>query len=169
MAGMLDRFRDAQAHRAAGFETALRELEAGRKRSHWIWYVFPQLAGLGSSPMAVEYGVRDLDEATAYLRDPVLSDRLLAVTDVIATHVEREPRPRLADLLGSSIDARKVVSSLTLFGELARRLHETDPRDEYDRLATRAAVVLRAAHAEGLPECDFTQRVLRRVGEHRTG
>jgi uncharacterized protein (DUF1810 family) len=163
MAGALDRFTHAQADRAAGFETARRELEAGRKRSHWIWYVFPQLAGLGASPMAVEYGVRDLDEAAAYLREPVLRDRLLAVTEVVAAHVEREPRPRLADLLGSSIDARKVVSSLTLFGELARRLHETEPHAAYERLASRAGIVLRAARAESLPECDFTRNVLRRA------
>ena len=70
----LGRFKTAQANPRSGFTAALRELRAGQKRTHWIWSVFPQLAGLGASPMAVTYGLRDVDEATAYLQDPLLRE-----------------------------------------------------------------------------------------------
>ncbi len=72
----LDRFRKAHDASRAGFAVALRELHEGRKTSHWIWYVFPQLAGLGQSPTAVHYGLAGPDEAADYLRDPVLGERL---------------------------------------------------------------------------------------------
>ena len=72
----LDRFTRAQDG-ANCFVHAIGELNAGAKRSHWIWFVFPQLAGLGSSPMAEMYGLHGVDEATAYLRDRTLRDRLL--------------------------------------------------------------------------------------------
>ena len=68
----LDRFKRAQERTAGGIATALGELQAGRKQSHWIWYIFPQLEGLGSSPMAQRYAIRSLDEARAYLDHPVL-------------------------------------------------------------------------------------------------
>ncbi len=79
----LDRFKRAQEQPVDGFDTALSELQAGRKRSHWIWYIFPQLAGLGHSSMAVRYGLLGTAEAAAYLRDPVLRERLLAVTNAV--------------------------------------------------------------------------------------
>ena len=65
----LERFVTAQAN--GEFDTALAEMRAGRKRSHWIWHVFPQIAGLGSSHMSQTYAIRDRDEAVAYLRHPV--------------------------------------------------------------------------------------------------
>ena len=61
----LDRFKHAQEGRIDGFDSALAELKSGRKRSHWIWYVFPQLEGMGHSPMAVKYGLAGPDEAIA--------------------------------------------------------------------------------------------------------
>jgi uncharacterized protein (DUF1810 family) len=73
----LDRFRQAQDAPDAGYAGALRELRAGEKTSHWIWYVFPQLAGLGRSSTAVYYGLAGVEEAAAYLRDPVLGERLV--------------------------------------------------------------------------------------------
>jgi uncharacterized protein (DUF1810 family) len=83
----LDRFRTAQADSMAGFATALSELRAGRKTSHWIWYVFPQLAGLGRLPTARRFGLADVDEAAAYLRDPVLGTRLAESVAAVHAHV----------------------------------------------------------------------------------
>src|SRR5439155_21574319 len=71
----LERFHEAQASRSAGYDTALAEIRAGCKRSHWIWYIFPQIEGLGRSSTARAYALRDLGEACAYLRDPILRAR----------------------------------------------------------------------------------------------
>ena len=71
----LERFHEAQASRSAGYNTALAEIRAGGKRSHWIWYIFPQIEGLGHSSTARAYAIRDLGEACAYLRDPTLRAR----------------------------------------------------------------------------------------------
>jgi uncharacterized protein (DUF1810 family) len=150
----LDRFKQAQDG-PSGFATALAELEAGRKRSHWIWYVFPQLAGLGQSSAAILYGLQGADEAAAYLRDRVLRDRLLRVTDAVLAQLQRDPAPALVDLMGSEIDAMKLVSSMTLFREVARRIDDRD-------IATRADAILRAARTEGCRECEFTLRELAR-------
>jgi uncharacterized protein (DUF1810 family) len=161
----LDRFKTAQDDPGSGFAAALEELRAGRKRSHWIWYVFPQLAGLGWSPMAVTYGLRDVDEAVAYLRDPLLRERLIAVTRAVAD--KTADAVPLADLMGSEIDARKLVSSMTLFGTLARRLSATDPNDDYATLATDADAILRAATRDGMPACGFTGERLRQTTSRR--
>ena len=72
----LDRFLQAQSYQ---YETALKEIQNGRKQSHWMWYIFPQLRGLGQSSMAWEYGIADLEEAKAYLAHPILGARLLEV------------------------------------------------------------------------------------------
>lgn len=103
----LSRFLEAQAR---NFGDALGELEAGRKRSHWMWYVFPQLAGLGLSPTALFYGIGSLDEARAYLAHPVLGPRLLATTRAVLSH----PGRTLAAIFGSP-DDMKFRSSMTLF------------------------------------------------------
>jgi uncharacterized protein (DUF1810 family) len=153
----LGRFTRAQD--GGGGSTALAELEAGRKRTHWIWYIFPQLAGLGRSPAAVEYGLRGVDEASAYLRDPVLRDRLLAVTNAVLTHLRRQPAPALSDLMGSEIDVLKLVSSMTLFREIATRVNDGE-------VAGLATAVLLAARLQGYEECGFTMRQLDAV-HHR--
>jgi uncharacterized protein (DUF1810 family) len=150
----LDRFTRAQDG-ASGFATALAELEAGRKRSHWIWYVFPQLAGLGQSSAAILYGLQGVEEATAYLRDRVLRDRLLRVTDAVLAQLQRELAPALTDVMGSEVDALKLISSMTLFREVARRIDDRD-------IATRAEAILRAARNQGHRECEFTLRELAR-------
>jgi uncharacterized protein (DUF1810 family) len=93
---------------------ALAELQAGRKQSHWMWFVFPQLAGLGSSPTAVRYAIQSADEARAYLAHPVLGPRLHA--GVAATLAHKGARPET--ILGG-IDALKFRSSLTLFEAVA--------------------------------------------------
>ncbi len=103
----LDRFVTAQAE---NYETALAEIRRGAKRSHWMWYIFPQIAGLGRSEMARHYALVSLDEARAYLAHPLLGARL---RDCVAA---------LQDLTGTSavavfgeIDAVKLRSSLTVF------------------------------------------------------
>src|SRR3954469_25927817 len=113
----LSRFIDAQNAARTGLDVALSELRAGQKRSHWIWYVFPQLRGLGHSPIAEFYGLEDLDEAEAYLRDPILYGRLL--TAAAATLEQVRAGVRLVTLMGSDVDVLKLVSSMTLFGALA--------------------------------------------------
>lgn len=107
----LERFRGAQA---PVFDAVLAELTAGRKRSHWMWFVFPQVAGLGSSAMARRYAIGTLAEAEAYLADPVLGGRLRRCTDLVLAIEGRS----LIAILGSPDDV-KFRSSMTLFGRAA--------------------------------------------------
>ena len=104
----LKRFTDAQDTGLYG--QALAELRQGRKHSHWIWFVFPQIAGLGSSPMAVEYAISDLDEARAYLAHPVLGPRLHEAAQALLSSGQTDPEAVLG-----FIDAMKMRSSMTLF------------------------------------------------------
>ena len=105
----LQRFVDAQDD-GGTYHQALRELRAGRKRSHWMWFVFPQVAGLGSSPMARHYAISGLPEARAYLAHPELGRRLVdcarALTSLDETDAVRVFGP---------VDAQKLRSSMTLF------------------------------------------------------
>ena len=90
------------------------ELGAGRKRTHWMWFVFPQVAGLGSSAMAQRYAIGSLDEARAYLAHPVLGARLREATRLVLRH-----RGTPAEAVLGPIDAMKFRSSMTLFAEAA--------------------------------------------------
>jgi uncharacterized protein (DUF1810 family) len=109
----LARFRAAQD--ASGtYDAALAELRAGRKRSHWMWFVFPQVAGLGHSPTAVRFAIGSLDEARAYLADPVLGPRLQE-----AALAALEAPAASAEALLGGIDAVKLRSSMTLFARAA--------------------------------------------------
>ncbi|MGE5835869.1 MAG: DUF1810 family protein, partial [Acidobacteriota bacterium] len=80
----LERFKSAQAAAHSGFDTALAEIRAGGKRGHWIWYIFPQLAGLGGSPMSAHFAIAGEAEAMEYLRDRDLRARLLTITTAVA-------------------------------------------------------------------------------------
>nr|WP_298105780.1 DUF1810 domain-containing protein [uncultured Shinella sp.] len=100
------------------FEIVLEELRMGRKSSHWMWFIFPQLRGLGRSPMARFYGIASLDEARAYLAHTVLADRLHRVTEMML----RLHGVSARDVLGSPDDL-KFHSSMTLF-------HAADGRDD---------------------------------------
>ena len=122
----LQRFTDAQGQPVTGFETALFEIRAGGKRSHWIWYVFPQLAGLGRSAAAQTYALDDVAEAQDYLRDPLLRTRLLTIATAVAEQLDRQSGPSLERVMGSSIDVAKLVSSMTLFGAVAKHLQAAD-------------------------------------------
>lgn len=104
----LERFINGQRF---GHETALSEMVAGEKRSHWIWYIFPQLKGLGHSPNSQFYGINGLEEAKAYLQHPVLGPRLREITSEVLKHSDRSIR----EIMGSGIDAMKFRSSMTLF------------------------------------------------------
>ncbi len=106
MAG-LERFIDAQKD---VWDVALSELEGGRKQTHWMWFIFPQLAGLGRSHRATYYGIHDLDEARDYLAHPVLSARLEAATRAVLKHGTRP-----ADAIMGPVDAMKLRSCATLF------------------------------------------------------
>jgi uncharacterized protein (DUF1810 family) len=107
----LERFVMAQENE---FEAALRELHRGRKTGHWIWFIFPQLVGLGRSEMSRRYGIGSIEEARAYLGHPVLGSRLrTCVEAVLAT------RGRTAEQMFGPLDARKVRSSMTLFHRAA--------------------------------------------------
>ena len=161
----IERFREAQNAPVAGFETALGELRAGAKRSHWIWYVFPQIDGLGSSERSRRFALQGEAEARAFLRDPELRARLLTITSTVLEQVRRESRPSLRALMGSAIDATKLVSSMTLFHHVAERLQDQDQDQErldaYRAVARAAGDVLALAAAEGYPPDAYT---LRRLG-----
>lgn len=105
----LQRFVRAQDE-GGTYRQALAELQAGVKRSHWMWFVFPQLAGLGRSPTARKYAVTSLDEAKAYLKHPVLGPRLVDCARVVAN-----TEGRTAGQIFGGIDERKLHSSMTLF------------------------------------------------------
>ena len=105
----LERFVSAQ-NRADTFATALDELRAGRKRSHWMWFVFPQIAGLGQSSMSQTYAISSLDEARAYLSHPILGPRLTESARIVA-----ELDGLTAQEIFGGIDAIKLRSSMTLF------------------------------------------------------
>jgi uncharacterized protein (DUF1810 family) len=105
----LERFVAAQSANDT-YARALDELRRGRKTSHWMWFVFPQIAGLGQSQMSRTYAIASLAEAQAYLRHPVLGRRLLECAALVANAA-----PPTAEHIFGSIDAVKLRSSMTLF------------------------------------------------------
>jgi uncharacterized protein (DUF1810 family) len=105
----LQRFVTAQAHGGV-YDRALDELRRGRKQSHWMWYVFPQVAGLGSSGMAQKYALGSLDEARAYVAHPVLGPRLVACSQALLDLGGDDP----VRVVGA-VDSLKLRSSMTLF------------------------------------------------------
>jgi len=157
----LDRFHQAQDSAGDGFIDALHELRAGRKTGHWIWYVFPQLRGLGTSSMAATYGLDGPEEGGAYLEDRVLTARLVDAMSAVRAHVRpsQGPPARLEIVMGSHIDALKLVSSMTLFAHLASRLYVA-ARPDLRALAEHAEAILAAAAAQGYARCSFTERAL---------
>ena len=103
----LSRFLEAQKN---SYDTALREIRAGRKRSHWMWYIFPQIRGLGYSAMAQHYAIRDLGEAREYVQHPLLGPRLIEISEALLSLDESDPRR----VMGSPDDL-KLRSCMTLF------------------------------------------------------
>ena len=133
MTDRLARFVDAQRD---SYPTALAELRAGAKRSHWMWFVFPQIAGLGQSATARLYAIADLVEAQAYLAHPLLGARLRESVDALLTH-------RGGDIgaMFGGIDAMKLRSSMTQFEAASAAAAGSTPA------ATRAAISAAAAAA----------------------
>jgi uncharacterized protein (DUF1810 family) len=107
----LDRFIEAQND---VYDRAIAELSNGRKRSHWMWFIFPQIAGLGSSSMAEKYAVRSAEEASAYLADPILGTRLVRCVEAVMAIGGQSAH----DIFGSP-DDQKLRSSMTLFAAVS--------------------------------------------------
>ena len=137
----LQRFLDAQD---PVFETVVAELTAGRKRTHWMWFIFPQITGLGSSAMAARYAVADLDEARAYLAHPVLGERLRQCTALVNAASEKN----LTAILGYPDDL-KFRSSVTLFAQAA------DPDNAADEVFDEALTLF----FDGAPDVATLERL----------
>lgn len=154
----VERFTHAHANPGAGFDAAMREIRAGRKVGHWIWYIFPQLEELGRSSAAARFALADADEAWAYVAHPLLGARLALAFETVDQHPGS-----LHELMADPVDARKLVSSLTLFHAVCQ-LHLADA----DALLAARALsitmtshrVLKKAAREGLPKCAFTLQSL---------
>lgn len=106
----IQRFIEAQDRPYSGYQQAFSEIQRGRKVGHWIWYIFPQVKGLGFSHMSEYYGISGLKEAKEYMADKILSNRLREITTALLAHNEQAA----VDILGD-VDAMKVKSSMTLF------------------------------------------------------
>ena len=119
----VQRFVDAQAR---VYPTVVDELRAGRKRSHWMWFIFPQVAGLGGSSMAARFAISCLDEARAYLRHDLLGPRLHECTQLVNAVPDRS----IGEIFGSPDDL-KLRSSMTLF------IHATDDNSDFVELLAR--------------------------------
>jgi uncharacterized protein (DUF1810 family) len=102
------------AAQAGTYDAALAEVRRGRKSSHWMWFVFPQLRGLGRSETSIHYGIGDLEEARAYVADPVLGPRL---REIAAATLAAPPGHSATDVFGP-IDSMKLRSSMTLFAHV---------------------------------------------------
>ena len=134
----LERFIAAQ-DRGGTYEAAVGELRAGRKRGHWMWFVFPQIAGLGQSPTSRRYAISSLAEARAYLAHPILGPRLIESARIVHKLEGRSA----SDIFGG-IDALKLRSSMTLFaradpedrafGEVLEKYFGGVPDEATDRL-----------------------------------
>ena len=155
----LNRFHEAQNSDDAGFDAALEEIRADGKRGHWIWYVFPQISGLGSSSAAREFAIDGREEAEDYLQDATLASRLLTITREVAGQLAGGTPLRA--LMGSDIDAKKLVSSLTLFGEVAKTLGQREGGETCRQIAAVAGEALAVAELQGYPPCAYTLRRLR--------
>lgn len=103
----LDRYKNAQV---ASYETALKEIRNGKKESHWMWYIFPQIIGLGETSTSIYYSIKSIEEAEEYLNDEVLGTNLREITNALLELESNDP----VEVFGS-IDALKLKSSMTLF------------------------------------------------------
>lgn len=138
----LNRFIEAQN---GVYGQALEELKAGRKRSHWMWFIFPQIAGLGTSYMSEKYAIRSADEASAYLADPTLGSRLNRCVEAMLSVQDRTAHA----ILGSPDDL-KFRSSMTLFAavsEAGSPFHQALDRF-YDSKPDERTIALLEQHAE---------------------
>ena len=119
----LERFLSAQEH---DYEIALSEIRNGRKQSHWMWYIFPQIQGLGYSSMSQFYAIKDREEAVTYLNHPVLGKRLVEISEVLLNLRENDARK----VMGYPDDL-KLKSSMTLFYVVSGRAVFKQVLDKY--------------------------------------
>ena len=108
------RFIEAQESSFCGYEVALQEVKSGRKRSHWIWYTFPQFRELGQSSRSDYWGIADRQEAADYLAHPLLGARLREITSALLAHKDKH----IAEILGV-LDVTKLHSSMTMFDAIS--------------------------------------------------
>ncbi|HEX5528650.1 MAG TPA: DUF1810 family protein [Methylomirabilota bacterium] len=120
--------------------------------------------GLGRSTTAVHYGLADGAEAADYLRDPALGGRLVEAAAAVRGHLTGPRRIGLVSLMGSGVDALKLVSSMTLFAHVAEALMAREPAPRFEAMADHAHAILTAAAAAGYDRCAFTEAHLRRSG-----
>lgn len=106
----IERFVSAQQN---VFQTALEEIKNGKKESHWMWYIFPQIRGLGFTDYNVYYGIKNLNEAEQYLNDPILGNRLIEISEAVF----RQQVKTAAEIFGKP-DERKLRSCMTLFSQI---------------------------------------------------
>ena len=106
----IERFIEAQE---GIYQAALEEVKSGKKQSHWMWFIFPQIQGLGYSSMAIYYGIRNMEEAIEYLQHPILGSQLIEISTAILDGKETNP----LELLGFP-DNLKLKSSMTLFSQV---------------------------------------------------
>lgn len=143
----LERFHDGYRRH---FDEALAEINGGRKTSHWMWFIFPQVAGLGTSPTASHYAIRDLAEADAFVLDPVIGPLYRTLVDAVWRQVVGSG-VSLRTLFGPP-DDHKLVSSLTLFAGVASQLGECAAT------VAQANEILDHANTQGLARCATTER-----------
>ncbi|CEG58801.1 DUF1810 domain-containing protein [Legionella fallonii] len=125
----LRRFVDAQT---TDYAQAKKEIAAGQKTSHWIWYIFPQLKELGYSSTAKFYGIVDFNEACDYLSHPALFKNYNEMITLVEQQLSKKPTASLTHLMGGQVDANKLVSSLTLFRSAAAFLEAQPGRPQHD-------------------------------------
>ncbi|OYW97798.1 MAG: hypothetical protein B7Z15_22775, partial [Rhizobiales bacterium 32-66-8] len=119
LGGLIARFLDAQNH---CYPDVLHELRSGHKRGHWMWFIFPQVAGLGHSAMAERFAIGDLEEARAYLAHPILGTRLHDCASAVLLHAPDDAAPRALGQIFGYPDDLKFHASMTLF-------HRADPAE----------------------------------------
>ncbi len=143
------------------YDEALAELRAGQKKTHWIWYIFPILAGLRASSTAARFALKGPDAALEYLQHPVLRERLSDVVTAVHTHVVTNGK-NLNELMGDPVDAKKVVSCCTLFAPVAAAAKE-------DGLALKCKELVETATTkQGFAPCELTGIVLQTWNKSRS-
>ncbi len=142
----LERFTAAQ-DRGGTYRHAVAELRAGAKVSHWMWFVFPQVAGLGMSAMSSEYAISSLEEARAYLAHPVLGPRLRECARIVA-----DTRGRTAEQVFGYVDAVKLRSSMTLFAAAADKAGEAGEAGNTSEAGSAVFGEVLAKYFDGMPD-----------------
>jgi uncharacterized protein (DUF1810 family) len=154
-----------EAHKGAlpntgTYDDALAEMRAGKKKTHWIWYIFPILAGLRASSTAARFALKGPDAAVEYLQHPVLRQRLTDVVRAVHGHVVTEGKS-LMDLMSDPVDAKKVVSCCTLFAPIAAAANEKE------LAAMCKDIVDVAVNQQGFAPCELTGIVLQTWNKSR--